>query len=242
MPKDINDYRDKHGLIGHMYKEDHSKFDFGDSCADTSRLYFMTFMLARMGLITSEDYKSHRSMFLEASSRLEISPGTFVRHPDQYNDPKDYSRDQQTALQLAFALCDATEPISRMLKRQIQGFPFFQNADVITYEWIYYIRGLRKWLFYPVLLVLDLGLFVNVLIRFAKAKFKPDDVADDLNLACSLIYCSIEYPTPISLLSRWLYKFKPLGAFYPWSHYYRHPENPPIDDVAYQVIRSYLWR
>lgn len=236
--KELKDYV-QDGLIGHQYKEDRSKLDFGDSSAECGRYWFIIFIINRLGLRFSFD--QDKQDFENACSKLEIdNSGIWRRHPTQYNEPNDWSRDQETPIIIALAAYGIKDRLTRLYNKHLSRFPRCQNKDILVWEYSLFWRGLEKWWFYPLILILDLGLVVNSIIRVIKAKFSDDDVGDCLNHQLHIIYALEKYPTPTAHLAKVIYKLRKRGMFYPWDYYYRHPENPPIDEFAKFVVLSRL--
>lgn len=228
-------------------------FDFGDA---TQRLgmYHIGLEL-RSGLDIYNGHLPSNTVvdFLEALRVLEIDRlGLLRRYPElPYNDPKDWSRDQEIPIVIACGIFGLRPLLKRMLWRHLRQFPFFQNKDIITWEWSYYFRALNLWWSYPVLLILDLGLVVNSILRCLIGLWDKDNVGDDLNACLSLIYAYRKLPTPLSWLAIKIYKLRPKPFFVEggddvnntvlaWRWYFRQPEAPPFDEFFEPVLRYYL--
>lgn len=249
--KNWSDYFDGE-FIGH--KRTLTKgFDFGDA---TQRLgmYHLGLEL-RHELDLYNGHLPHNTLvdFLEALRLLEIDrSGTMRRYIDiPYNDPKDWSRDQELPIIMACGLTNVGYLLKRMVRRHLRQFPFFQNKDVITWEWSYYFRALRWWWTYPLIVVMDLGLVINAGLRCLIGLWDKDNVGDDLNTSLSLIFSSKRYPTPLSWLATKIYKLRPKpfladnkddnnNILLAWRWYFRQPEAPPFDELFEPVIRYYF--
>lgn len=234
--KYLKDYFDKYNLLGHRYKEDPTQFDKGDSCADSCRYYYLESLTPQK--VASRELI--RTQFSQAVTALEIDKtGIFRRHPDQYNEPEDFSRDQMVPLILALSAWSKTDALRRLYEKQKSRLILCQNKDIFFWEYVLFWRGLSILSLYPMILLLDLGLLVNSIIRVINSYLSSDKVADDLNTQCYLIFSKNKYPTPMSLIAILIYKLRRHGALKPWTHYYRHPENPPIDQYA-EIVKEYF--
>lgn len=107
--------------------------------------------------------------------------GNWVRHPTQYPDTKDFSRDQAVSNIIAMGLLGYMGALSRMTKAQIKHFGLYQNGDLILPDNIgQFIRAFAWksiypsiWLAYPFLWFSDWFMVINTLIIcFIKAR-KP---------------------------------------------------------------------
>ena len=158
--------------------------------------------------------------YSEAVDLLEVKPGIWVRHPDQWNDPKDFSRDQQTPHVWAMAKHGLKAPLRRMFWAHLKRFGKYQNWDFMSPEHLgLYIRAfvwIYPWIvipgslaLYSLLLFGDIFNLINTLVRIYKGRKDPDDVGDDLNHLV-IIRASQSFPTPISWISRVIYfKYRP---------------------------------
>jgi uncharacterized membrane protein len=228
--KSMNDFFEQ-GLIVHRIPGTPGAFDAGDCSAECGRYWFALYM---MGLASAWPFNT-KTDFLFAAQKLEIgTSGVWRRHPDQYNQPEDYSRDQQLSIQCVLALHGQIETLKRMIYKQWSHFGKYQNRDIRTWEWAFDFRTLSLWFMYPLICALDIGLLIGVLIRMIKGAWNKDDVADDLNLTVQIVYCNFKYPTPLSWLAKWIYGFRDIQRAWDW--YYRHPENPPMNDVYRSII------
>jgi hypothetical protein len=209
--------------------------DGGDTAQRTGTYYFGLIVRKRLNISNSEfAFKSYFSSCLDL---LEKSPGEYVRHPDQWNDTKDFSRDQQTPLVVAMGeFKNERERLKRLFRRHSERFFKYQNADFASPEHIgFYIRAFRYWPLYPFLFGSDFFMLFNSFILIFKGK-DPDNVGDDINHTLAILQARISMPTPVSFIARLVYKFlRPknngnlkLGESSPiqgaWSWYFR-PES-----------------
>lgn len=97
-------------------------------------------------------------------NHLQVSPGVFIRHPVNYNDPKDFSRDQTVPLIMAMGEMKRYETLKLLLSKQLANGFKYQNGDFGGPADIgYYIRAFRMWFLYPLLLLGDAQLLINTL-------------------------------------------------------------------------------
>lgn len=200
-------YRDSNGLIVQ------ADGDQGDTAGRTGDFWFHRGL---SGASTVDHLE-----FMRLLTLLQVSPGVFVRHPDHYNDPNDFSRDQTVPLILAMGAMEEYDSLRQLLKQQIKRYTLYQNNDLATpQDWGYYIRALRVWYLYPVLLVGDLFMLTNSLIRCINGS--DDNTSDDVNHTLALLQAQYSYPTPISWLSRKIYKwFRRGGIQNAWDQYFK---------------------
>lgn len=163
----------------------------------------------------------HSGVFKMNLDRLQVEPGVFVRNPVQYNDPKDFSRDQTVPLILAMGEMEEHETLKLLLKKQVKNYFRYQNGDLgLPGDLGYYIRALRSWWAYPFLLISDLQLLVNSLIRVIFGT--NDNTSDDVNHTIGLLQAQYVYPTPISYLARKIYKYLRRGGIQnAWDNYFK---------------------
>lgn len=183
---------------------------------------------------------THRQIsFDQVITLLQVSPGVFVRNPVHYNDPKDFSRDQTMPLILAMGEMGYYANLRRLFWNQFKNFGRYPNGDIAGPEDLgYYIRAFQIWQLYPVLIVGDLQMFVNTLIRLYKGR-DTNDVSDDINHTLSLLQAQYVLPTPISWLARKLYKHIKGGVQSRWDWYFR-PETGAnnFNDLYHDLISS----
>ena len=153
---------------------------------------------------------------------LQVEPGVFIRNPINYNDPKDFSRDQTVPLILAMGEMKEYGTLKLLFKKQLLNFGRYQNGDIgLIGDLGYYIRAFKMWYLYPILILGDAQLLVNSIIRCIKGR-NYDDVSDDINHTLGLLQAQNTYPTPVSWLARKVYKhFRPGGIQRAWDWYFR---------------------
>lgn len=103
--------------------------------------------------------------------------GNWVRHPIQYPNPKDFSRDQTIPNIIALGLLNYKMSLYRMLKAQLKRFGLYQNGDIFTPQDIgYYIRAFKFWPLYLFLWFSDLFILINTIIICAIKARKPGKI------------------------------------------------------------------
>ena len=111
------------------------------------------------------------------------SSGEFVRHPVQWNDPQDFSRDQSIPIIAAMGLWLQLDPLRRMWDKTKARFFRFQNGDLCFFE---HVNLFRRALGEKPQLLGDFQLVGSSAARCALGLAK-DDVGDDLNHIVSLL-------------------------------------------------------
>lgn len=241
MIKRIEDYTDSLNLICHRMAD--GRFEGGDAPQRSGMYYSL-----------NTDYIG-RMKYETALSFIQVKPGYFIRHPNStetwHADPKEFSRDQQTPTIIAAGLHGFKKLIFRTFIRHLLRGGKYQNKD---FGWPIgiYIRALRFYPFWPLLLLSDLWLFGGVVMRCYQAKKNQDDVGDDLNLIMELYQALKVMPTPISALARRYYSrnrppnfgntmlmlFWPIRGALAW--YFRPDSAPPLDKVWNETIFKYF--
>lgn len=229
---------DSRGLI---YNND------GGDCARETGTYYSGLWLRKYvcGLDISEYPLSTAKDFHNALNQLEIHPGLYVRSPDPgpqgldepWNDPSNFSRDQQTSIECALSFWRLTDdhlPFRRRLhdllfEQSRRPLRKYQNIDIPNpAQWMIKKRVLEKpgriarwWA--------DSFLLWQSMLQQDKG---PDDVADDINHTQMIAQAMIWQPTYLTKVARASYKQrKPtfgsleLGEQHPvmgaWKWYYR---------------------
>ena len=190
-----------------------------------------------------------------AFSQLEVSPGIFVRHPAKAGDlypngtpvqfyvyePSEYSRDQQTPLVISMGEFPSQRPrLLRLFKTHASRFFKYQNKDIASPQHIgCYFRALRLWYTYPLLLITDLGLVVDSMLRVYYRWKDKEDTSNDVNNTMMNIQASQIMPTPISILARFIYKLaNPQDAY---DRYFKLESSaPPLNEIARPIIKDLL--
>ena len=178
-----------------------------------------------------EYYKIHK---------IEVASGIYIRNPTNYNDPNDFSRDQQTPLVIGMGYKNDTDRLKRLFKAHASRFFKYQNADIASPENVgQYFRALKWNFMYPYFFLSDILMLGGVIVRLIQAR-DPDNVGDDLNLMLSLLQAKDNMATPWSFIARKIYKwFRPRGIQYALDHYFR-PETGalPMDDLYRPLIAA----
>lgn len=207
--------RDWHGIIGQIQPD--LTVEGGDSACWMGHWLYLN-----DGACPRTDWTTKKYV-----DWFQVRPGAFVRHPDPamtyhgfgayYNGPYDgvISRDQYHGV---LAVCikghhkDVLWCCIRhhmrwgmlfMYNTRINGqpptqskwkWPDFTFMDI----WALYIRGLRAWPLYPLLLVFDLQL----LLASAVIRTEPVEKDDIINHLIKVIIAKDIMPTPLSFLAR----------------------------------------
>lgn len=220
--------------------------DAGDTAARTGEWY--------LGYHLNEDpdFKPPIS-FEDAIGLLEPNKdGVLLRYNrSPYNDPfkGDFatSRDQTNPNIIAAGFYKHFSFLKRISKAQLKRFGLYQNKDVASPEHVgIFIRALYqaglKWLIvlYPFLLLGDVFNLINSVVRIVSGRLDHDDVGDDINHIQVCIQNALVLPTPISWLSRKIYKkFRYGGPQYAMDHYHR-PESGgnPLNELYRPILED----
>lgn len=147
----------------------------------------------------------HRDEMYRVLNLLQASPGIFRRHPVQFNDPNDESRDQMNPLIIAMGAYEIKNILRITLWNHIKRFGRYQNKDWAgPVDWGIYVRAFRAWYLYPYLLFSDLFLILGSLINIVKS-FDRGYTDDSMNHTMTLIQARHFLSTPFSWLARVLY-------------------------------------
>ena len=159
--------------------------------------------------------------YLTLLYKCEIAPATFIRNPTNYNDPKDTSRDQLVS-NIRAAGYFAPEIAAAITTKCFQNWCRYPNGDLFfLQDFARSIRSAHLWWAYPWVVIGDVLLLGNSIVRIIKGK-NPNDVGDDINHIGDLQQAKTIYPTPISWLARKVYKrLRPYGIKYPVQWYFR---------------------
>lgn len=209
--------------------------DGGDSGARTGLYYFLYALLTNAGIAT-------RSNLALAINNVTASshPLMLFRNPVNYNDPKDFSRDQTNPLIMAMGVLDLQYLMKDWWSGLIKRYGFYQNKDFAgPHDWGMYFRARRLHVAYPFLLFSDLFLVLGSIIRCIKGR-DPNDVGDDINHTMMLIQAMHSMPTPVSWLARKIYaKFRPFGVQYAWDWYFRPSTFAnPFNELVKPIIQE----
>lgn len=233
-------YCDSNGLI--VQKDG----DGGDTAGREGDYWFEYALTGYHGIPTPGHYLYIKDEFERVLELLQRGKGIFVRNPIKYNDPSDMSRDQTVPLILAMGQMEEYDILKALFYKQVRNFGRYQNGDIgFIGDLGYYIRAFKFWKAYPILLVGDLQLLVNSIIRCIKGR-DLNDVSDDINLTLELLQAQYNLPTPISWLARKIYKHLRYGQFFPegaiqraWNWYFRPETNAnPFDELYRSLIEK----
>jgi hypothetical protein len=219
-------HRDQWGLIVQ------ADGDGGDTCQRTGMFYFAKFLQLDI-LLPPWWWKDD---FLAAALHMDAD-GTIFRHPYQpkHNDPKNVSRDQSDPYIIALSsYCPDAIKFKQIWSRFKSRWLCYQNSDVPQLQSIsMWIRALRVWWLWPVLLLTDLGFFLTLLGIWWKGR--DPDHSDDNNHIIRLAQAQRFLPTPVSWFARKLYKLTRARCYGAegvehWSkpHSYKYNETSPI--------------
>jgi hypothetical protein len=241
--RELADYFDEHKLL--VTKAG----DGGDTAANTGRWAFL------YAAWFSDDHRSFLNLklaYISAIEKLTVSPGVLVRHPTQWNDPKDLSRDQLRINWMAMGMYDLRPQMNEFFWAHLKRCGKYQNWDFSSPEDIsVWIRIYRVWWLWPVLLVTDWFTVLQSIVCWFRLAWNYDDVADCLNHDCVLVQGWLILPTPVTWLARAVnarrpnkWNLGPVGhrIMFPWRWYHREKptdpigESPPIDDIARPVL------
>ena len=204
---------------------------------------------------------SYHGLELSLSARvayevLEAEPNKYTRSANTgewYDETERCSRDQKSITLIAWSMLGFTEHIKRQAKYLIsRGFRhdnIYRNglpkttenkrpADFVSpSELGTIIRGLNLWYLYPVLLILDVDHFINTLISLYYNKWDQSNM-----LIPNLIMSNTKYPTPLSILSKYIVKRKRLEIEAQIVNYYSIEKNgiPPLGEIIIKAFRKLI--
>lgn len=190
-------------------------------------------------------------------------PGIYVRHPkpcspDWAANPRTFSRDQQRSLVVAMGALKQKKKLFRIFWEHIKRGGFYQNnqeidgskkladfaAPDILGEYIraFWMAGILPVLIlWPLLLLTDVSALVGLVISLIKWKRHPEDVDDD-NQILTVLQAKVALPTPISWLTRKLYKhLRPGGAVNAVTIKHRaETGSPPFAELYTDILNKEL--
>lgn len=191
--------------------------DSGDSAQRTGTVYAMTGLFATSS--TPSKLKTANLEYERSMEALTFLPGVYRRSSDPahwgYN-PNNFSRDQWSILQLAFAANGDKKRLKESMTQLLKRKGFHQNVHPGTdapenfrktpdfahpSHFSVYIRGMGYWYAYPALVIIDLLLLGDLAIR------QFHDPANDLDnmLSQHILYANSKYRTPASFIAKKLY-------------------------------------
>lgn len=195
-------YTDAHGLI--VQRDG----DGGDTAQREGWAWIGTWVRAN---VLKDPWPAARSITHEqAMAKLEVdSTGLFRRHPDQWNDTKDFSRDQTVPIIASMGLWGGGERLERLWTRTRERNFLAQNGDLMSPEGINLFDRARGLAPGP---IGDLQLTASVWARIGLALNNKDDVGDDLNLLILLLMGLLRHPTDSTRSAAAIYaKNRPLS-------------------------------
>jgi hypothetical protein len=171
--------------------------------------------------------------FEQVLEKLQVSPGVFVRDPNQpsYDIPSDFSRDQALPLMLAMGANGRFREYNAFLTKLKANWFKFPNGDLAGPELIsIVIRDYNRWYLYPFLFVGDLFTLGESLIRCFASR---NDTSDDINHTLILLQSQYKYPTPFAWFARKVYKWlRPGGVQAAWDSYFA----PKVNSDAFNTL------
>lgn len=224
-------YYDINGLIVQQ------NMDGGDTAGREGDYWFAEALYSKL-LNKGISFDSSRVEFKRILTLLQPRPGVFVRNPIQYNNPKDFSRDQTIPLILAMGEMHEYTTLYRLFEKQIDNNFRYQNGDIGFFQdFGYYIRACYCWYFYPILFLGDFCILIESVIRCIQGK-DPNNVSDDINHTLVLLQAQHNLETPISWLARKIYKwFRPGGIQKAWDNYFNTASGAnDFNDIYRQLI------
>jgi len=193
-------YLDARGLIVQ------SNGDAGDTAQREGWAWFGIWI--RQAKLAEPWEKSLPLSFQNTIALLEIDEsGLFRRHPDQWNDDKDFSRDQQIPIVASLGVWGLRQPLDRLFRRLKDRGWRCQNGDIAGADHLnLFARAQGRT---PSVLG-DVQLMgMSAIIAM---KTDPDDVGDDLNHIVNLLQASFIAPSAYSLKALNLYaKNRPIS-------------------------------
>lgn len=169
---ELKPYLDTNGFVTQSAE---SGGDGGDSA---HRFGLIVYCLNDLG------YGALAATFYHNVKGYEVGPGMYRRHPDSkkwYSDPRNFSRDQEMMLLMSFVASHDKQRIHEAFHAMLERKGFHQNIypnyvdprldkippktpDILTLtEVSTFLRGAKAYLFYPIVMALDLSLPFEVL-------------------------------------------------------------------------------
>lgn len=252
------------------------EYDGGDTAQREGMFMFGAFMLFNMGLMDANEMFFIQDRYAKVCDTLNDPnhPGFLRRFPDpsywgSYSDR--FSRDQAIPNVIAMSYLatkaqrDPSKHLWKFFLRHLKysALLFMDNtranaapADapwklpdltLLSFHSLY-IRSFRAWPLYPLMLIFDLDLLVNSLIKILYYD-RTSTNNDDLNHLMCLYQSELHMPTPWSKLAKWLYRFRKFpslagNATNPAQaclNSYFNGNNPgPRLDLVYQEITAHF--
>lgn len=133
---------------------------------------------------------------------LRVMTNSYIRYPVIYNAPKDFSRDQASRLMLGLGATGYLQAVKGYYNIVYSNKLRHPNDDLLGLEEIInLIRLFSLWYLYPLLILLDMKYFVDVIVR----KYNPWGY-DALFLPDLYYAVKVKYWTPTAWLASKIYK------------------------------------
>lgn len=201
--------------------------DGGDTPADVGRYAYALILNGRV---------DEARAFIEAvDANCFVRPGIMIRHPETWDEPCDFSRDQQTPMVIAYEALGHPN-LHKIYQRHHERGWRYQNLDWASWEHRnYYSPKNRDWRG-------DALMLINSLIRLIDSYARPDgSVGPDQNHIMALLQAQSNLPTPLSIMACWVYSWRRKGIQWAVNHYYR-TDNPLIAREFEAPIKRWLVR
>lgn len=265
--RDINAFVDKHGHIA----QGPPHRDGGDSFSFAGQVMVAFYARHHFKKTGDAEYIYQREQYLKRLDKLRYGYGIYLRHnvePEWATKPDRMSRDQMTANIAAMGFLEQNSKLWVMLLFLIFRLGFATNTRAngkLKAPWKLpdfcgpkilgmFIRALKLYPLYPLLLLTDLHMLIDSIVQIIGAKKNPEDT-NETNHIVSLLQSTITMPTLISYLARKIYRLRPLApqgkqrvrktTFGPQSaldHFFsgRNEIEPPIDDLYRPLLEELL--
>jgi hypothetical protein len=262
---------DKNGVIT---EGSNDNYDGGDTAQREGMFAFAVFLLHKLGKIDDEEFRFCSDRYAKVIELLrdQNHSGLIRRYPvlpfwGAYSNR--LSRDQATPNVIAMGYLDGSILKSFIWAHlKYRGLLFLTNSrsngsypgdandkwklpdiTVLDFHGLY-VRALKIWPLYPFLLLSDLALPVNALIKVLSYGKDPAN-NDDLSFLMELYQAEVSMPTLWSKLAKSIYKHRPFPAnsgnasnpAQACMNAYFNGSNPgPRLDLVYQEINDYFFR
>lgn len=262
MPLINYNYFDSQGLYRQSIE---SGADQGDSCHHTNQLLLAAYWRKKL---LNDDTLNQELVLHNITPKVTsffFKDGEMVRHPDEtkwYSDSGNFTRDQQTPLEMVLGYEGETEKLSTIYLKTFKRFGFYPNhkfnftnqekkwwrgelPDTLTpacfgrmvRSWAATKTGVTKALAYAFVFFNDIWLVANSLSQTLIYANQGFDYVDDNNHLLMLIHSRDVMPTPLSKLATILYfKLRPTnyGAHDPYVKLFS-------DDHLQSTYGALLW-
>jgi hypothetical protein len=224
----LRTYRDQYSLLTQKDR------DGGDTANRTGQAYvYMAALglefsdlggnLRQDGRYELDLLRATKSIQTETGTVTLKVPGRYVRHPDYkkwYSNPENFSRDQSVNVQSMMSALGLSAEAKQLFKaRSRRAFFHFNDMEgddtpgSVKYkfpdppspiEFAQFIRATRSWFLYPLLMLLDLQLVIEVLVA-RPIVIRNGNTDLDSQLLPLMISSLLTYKTPAGLLARYIY-------------------------------------